>query len=266
MARGIAAAGDVVQRLADGTDTNALFNEATRAAEIINGQRSGLLDMLTFKTTSAGDHVLQADSGFEFEQMSEYGQPVGHRVAPVGPLMGYAFGWFDTAGRATWKFLLEASAEQVRAQTNGVLTADNKLCFDHVMGSLLDPSARVSPEGNPVYGLYSGDGSVPPTVDDVAFDGAHTHYLTTGSTALDGEDVAVLVNHVRHHGYAAPGSASKMLVIAHPDTVERMRTFRVESGDPADFIPSVSAPAYLSKDTIAGRATVARSGPWGWGA
>ena len=47
------------------------------------------------------------------------------------------------------------------------------------------------------------------------FDGAHNHYLTTGSTSLDAEDVEVGIRHIREHGYGSTQSA-RFLLLIHP--------------------------------------------------
>lgn len=177
MPRGINSAGDVVQKLADGADANALFNEFGRAAAAQNAKRDGLAALLSFKT-------------------SKYGEPVGYRALPLALAVAYSFKWRDIGVRTTWRFLIDATAEQVRANTNGVLEADNRQCFDGIMGAFLDPAARVSPEGKTVYGLYNADGTVPPEVDGVTFLGTHTHYLTSGAANFDGADLFTLMGHV----------------------------------------------------------------------
>jgi hypothetical protein len=53
MPRGYNSAGDVVQKLADGTPTNNLFNEFGQAAAAQNAKRDGLAALLSFKTAAA---------------------------------------------------------------------------------------------------------------------------------------------------------------------------------------------------------------------
>lgn len=259
MPRGINSAGDVVQKLADGTPTNNLFNEFGRAAAVQNAKRDGLAALLSFKTDNAYDDVLQGTSDFQFEDTTEYGEPVGYRALPAALPVAYTFKFRDIAVRTTWRYLIDATAEQVRANTNGVLEADNRQVFDGIMGALLDPAERVSPEGNAVYGLYNADGTVPPEVDGVTFLGTHTHYLTSGAATFDGADLFTLMGHVTHHGYGANGNG-QLLIFAHPDDVETIRGFRVASGAPADFIPSAAAPAYLSAEQIMGKVAPATYG------
>lgn len=259
MPRGYNAAGDAVSTLSDGTNTNNLFIEFAQAAAAQNAKRDGVAGLLSFQTTNAYDEVLQGAGDFAFEQASEYGEPVGHRVAPSGLPCGYTFTFFDIAVRTTWRFLIDATAEQVRANTAAVLEADNRQVFDGIMSALFDPAQRLSPEGNPVYGLYNADGTVPPTVDGATFAGSHNHYLTSGGATFDGADLSGLVGHVTHHGYGTGGNG-QMLVMANPSDVETMRAFRVASGAPADFIPSAAAPAYLTAEAIMGKVAPATYG------
>ncbi|WP_157622982.1 hypothetical protein [Terrabacter sp. Root181] len=259
MPRGYNSAGDVVKKLADGTDTANLFTEFDKAAAAQNAKRDGFAAALSFRTVNAYDDVLQGTSDFVFEDTTEYGEPVGYRALPTALPVAYTFKFRDIAVRTTWRFLIDATAEQVRSNTNGVLEADNRQVFEGIMGSFFDPAQRVSPEGNPVYGLYNADGTVPPAVDGTTFLGTHTHYLTSGAANFDGADLNTLMGHVTHHGYGTNGSG-QLLVFAHPDDVEIIRGFKVASGSPADFIPSAAAPAYLTADTIMGQVAPATYG------
>jgi hypothetical protein len=60
-----------------------------------------------------------------------------------------------------------------------------------------------------------------------AFDSAHTHYLTSGSTNIDSADIEDMIRHVTQHGYGRFGSEGGLLIIlTHPNEVEDMTFWR----------------------------------------
>ena len=75
----------------------------------------------------------------------------------------------------------EATADQVTAQVTRIFEADNRLVSGTIMHRLLNPAPRFNEWQHTCYGLWSGDGMVPPDYLGQTFDGTHTHYLTSGS-------------------------------------------------------------------------------------
>jgi hypothetical protein len=61
------------------------------------------------------------------------------------------------------------------------------------MNRLLNPAPRFNEWSHSCYGLWSGDGMVPPEFLGESFDGSHTHYLTSGSAAIDSQDIEVMI-------------------------------------------------------------------------
>jgi hypothetical protein len=252
MARGIRSSGDVITRTADGVDHNSIYNDFSAAVATVNKDRDSLSALFTFKTVLSGEPVLQAYMGGEFEQASEYGEPVGYRPDTAHVVVGYPLGWYDMALRSTWKYLIDASAEQIRADQNAGLEADSRLTFRHILSSAFDPAQSVNESNVPVVGFWSGDGTVPPESGGQTFSGSTTHYLTSGSATLDNVDLADLVGLPLSKGYGADGRG-RLLAFAHPDQMRQIRRFRATDGvGAADFIPSSDAPAYLTADKIIG--------------
>src|SRR5690606_9672320 len=68
---------DVVQA-ADGTNLNEFWNEVQETIRIRNADRSTLIDQLIVRVTGISEEV-QVPSEVDFEEASEYGQPVGIR-------------------------------------------------------------------------------------------------------------------------------------------------------------------------------------------
>lgn len=253
MARGTFTRGDL-PTLADGTDTARLFADLQEVLATYNQARDGLRSLLTYKVTAAREYVLQTTAGMEFEQASEFGEPVGGRVPMDHLNLGFQFGWYDLAGRFTWQFLADATSAQVDSFANGAMEADSKLVFKQVMGALFDNVKRTNKEGDNVQPLYNADGTVPPEYQGETFDGTHNHYFTTGdANPMDSADVDSLTMAVTEHGFGTGDSTTgRLILFASKDEADIMRGFRVASGASFDFIPSDLAPPYLTTDTLVG--------------
>lgn len=249
--RGINARGDILTQTKDGADLNAAWNELQASMNIANEQRTAFDRLFTFQTTSPAEAVIQSVATGEFERSSEYGLPVGARTSGAPVFFGATMDWFDLGGYFTWRFLRDASIQQVQAFNNGAIEADSNLTHAHVLAAVMLPQNRVNENDTTVYSLYNGDGMVPPPFSGKVFDGSHNHYVTTGSATLAGEDVAGLIRHVTEHGYGTT-SGARVVVLVNPDEADTTRGFRVASGDPFDFIPSEGSPTYLTDQTIVG--------------
>jgi hypothetical protein len=252
MPRGIVSSGDLI--MADGTNVNVVWDEYAKVLEEWNRARSTTDAMLSYRTTLAAERVVQSGTIEQFEEATEFGVPVGQGPALPSLLLGNNFKWFDTATRFTRRFLLDATRDETDARLSAVLAGDSDLLHRAIFGALFNSGQRTNKEGNPVYPLYNNDGTVPPEYNGVTFLGTHTHYFTSGSATLDGVDVQVLVNHVKHHGYGvAPGS--RIIVFANPAEMDVIRGFKAGVGTPAspfDFIPAADAPAFMSTAQIIG--------------
>lgn len=268
MARGFNTAADVVTRSADGTDLAAMYREVTEALRLYNERRDTLRGLLSYNLTTPTEDVFQTIYGETFEKASEYGVPTAMRPDVTPLKLAFNFEDFDTATRYTWKFLRDASAEQIRNVLDTVMEADNRQVFEAVLGALmnsgfiLNPGVefqpRYSPEGAVIRPLYNGDGTIPPVFEDRSFDGTHTHYITSGADVLEGMDLAALIGKVREHGYGADGS--QLLALVNPQEAEEVRGLRVGDTSPWDFIPGENAPTYLTDQTIVGSTPPAQYG------
>jgi hypothetical protein len=258
---GISTRGDVLVNVtSDGVDLNLVWAEIQDVLELWNQERKSVTDLLSFRTVNVADAIAQSISSDSFEEATEFGEPRAIRPPSDVLKLGYSFKDYDISLRASWKFLREATAEQVTAQVTRVLEADNKLTTGTVMNRLLDPTQRLNEWGHTCYGLWSNDGMVPPPYLGQTFDGTHTHYLTTGSSVLDAADIEAMLHHITEHGYGLH-PAVQLLILANPLDVEAatMTAWRAgveyRSGAPLpkwDFIPSALMPAWVSAETIHG--------------
>src|SRR5262245_57354713 len=245
--KGIATAGDVlVNQTADGVDLNLIWAEIATALELYNTERSAVARLLSYPTTVPADAVPQSIGTDSFEEATEFGVPKAIRPPAEYLKLGYTWKDYDIATRNTWKFLRDATAEQVTASTTRVLEADNKLVNGTILRRMFGPAPVLNDWQHTCYGLWSADGMVPPPYLGKTFDGTHTHYLTTGSTVLDSEDVELMIKHVKEHGYGTQ-TGSQMLVFIHADDfdaslVSQWRAgVEYRTGGPLpkhDFVPS----------------------------
>jgi hypothetical protein len=260
MAKGISTHGDVlVNQTSDGVDLNSIWDEVAQVLELYNRERSAVVNLLSYRTNQVADAIPQSISSDSFEEATEFGVPRAIRPPSDVLKLGYTFKDWDIALRASWKFIREATAEQVTAQVTRVLEADNKLVTGTILNRLFTPAVEYNDWNHTCYGLWNADSMIPPPYLGKSFDGTHTHYLTTGSTVVDSEDIELMIRHITEHGYGGPGS--KLLIFAHPDNVEAatMTAWRAgvqyRTGGPLpkwDFIPSSLMPAWISDETIHG--------------
>lgn len=258
--RGMSVAGDVlVNETADGVNLQAIWKELQKALEVYNTHRSTITRLLSYPTVAVADAVPQSIEGESFEIATEAGIPRAIREPADHLLLGYSFQDFDLRLGATWKWLRAATSEQVTAQVTRIFEADNRLVNGTILRRLLTPAPQYNDFGHTCYGLWSGDGMIPPSHLGKSFDGAHTHYLTSGSTHIDSADIEDMIKHVTHHGYGRFGAqGGRLLILAHPDQTEDVTWWRAgieyASGKipKFDFVPSQAAPAYFTNEHLVG--------------
>ena len=256
MPTGISAGLDVT-RTVDGRDLAAMWAELQATITVLNSSRTSLVTLLSSPVTVAAEDVPQGVVGGDFEEASEFGLPTSLRSATDLLTLGYPLRWWDKRTAFSFKFLLDATAAQVAAVHNSVLEADNRLVFSGILRAILNPTRRVNEQGNTIYGAYAGAaGDVPPAYLGTTFP-VHNHYLTSGSAIMDGTDLEAIVRTVSHHGFGL-GPGTKLLVIAHPNEADVIRSFRAGVIDASgaksrwDFIPGAGAPAFLTDQVIVG--------------
>jgi hypothetical protein len=244
--RGFNTAGDVITQTVDGRPLNDLFGEFQRTLALFNQGRQALVNLLTFPVTQPVEEVPQGVQE-DFEEASEFGTPKG-----IGGFsyfnLGYDFKWYDIAIRYTWKFLLDATAQQVENLNQMAMDADNRLVFKMIMKAVFNNVARTaSIRGTAVsvYPFYSNDGTTPPTYETTTFSNTHNHYLTSGAAAITSGDLDEIEDHIAHHGYGADTGGNLILLVNKTEAAV-MRAWRVLSGNSYDFIPAQGQPAFLT--------------------
>ncbi|KXO91302.1 hypothetical protein [Tsukamurella pseudospumae] len=265
-ATGYSTSGDVlVNQTADGVDLASLWTQAQTAMQMWNQKRSALAALISYPTVAPGDAIPQSLGGDHFEEASEFGEPTGLRAEPNALILGYTYTDYDIASRFTWRFLRDASAEQVRSVIDRAFEADNRLTTGNILRRLFDPTQGSNEFSTPVYGLYNGtDGMIPPPYAGQTFPPENSHYLVSGNAALDPGDLLDALNQVRSKGFGVDGN-SQLVILCHPNEGELISTFRagVETNgivSKFDFIPSASAPAYLTPENIVGKVAPAEFG------
>ncbi|WP_336881594.1 hypothetical protein [Rhodococcus globerulus] len=263
---GYSSQGDVlVNQTADGVDLASIWNEVATAMSLYNRQRSALASLISYSTTNVGDAIPQQVAAENFEEASEYGEPEGIHSNPDALLLGYDFKDYDLASRMTWKFLRAASAEQVKASINSALEADNRKVTGTVLRRLFNPTQGLNEHGHRVFGLWNGtDGMTPPPHAGRTFLASNSHYLASGNAVVDPGDLVDAINQVRSKGFGTSGN-TRLIVLCNPAEAEEISTFRagIETNGVVskfDFIPSASAPAYLTTENIVGQVAPAEFG------
>jgi hypothetical protein len=228
--RGYNASGDVVTETTDGVSLNDLWKDYQDMLREFSTKRDTLLNFLTWRTTKAREDDINKDGALiDFEEATEYGEPVGVRPRPPTSMsLGYTLKWFDVAARFTWQFLLNAESTQVDTIADQVLEADNRLLFKQVMTTFFNPVRRLNKEGWTVYPFYAGvAGDDPPDVGTTTFADLHQHYVTTNSATLTPAHLEALQTLVTEHGYKRSNGYALVVLINDGDVVEnRIRQFR----------------------------------------
>lgn len=252
--------GDVlVNQSADGVDLNVIWKDIKTALDAWNSERGAIVDLLSYQTTSTADAIPQGVLNASFEEATEMGIAQSHRAPTDHLLLGYNFGDFDFRVASTWRFLRDATREQIMAQTNYALAADDKLVQGSVLERIFDPTVDENEWGHKVYGLYNGTSdSRPVPYLGKTFAPNHQHYLVSGNVTIDSTDVEQAARTVREHGYSSEPN-SQLLAFINPEQLDVVSTFRAgevnQNGAVAhhDWIPSTGAPAWLAPENIMGK-------------
>ncbi len=248
-ARGINSHGDIVTETSDGVAINDLWNAYQEMLADFNRLRDPLLNFLTWRTTRAREDIIGAGAQADFEEASEYGEPVGIRPeAPPTTSLGYTFKWYDLAARFTWQFLADADSQQVDAIANMAGEASNRLVFTTVMKTLFNTVRRTNREGQTVYPFYAGAvGDDPPDVGTTTFADQHNHYVTTNNATLTPAHLESLQTLVREHGYKRTAGYELVLMIneAQEGTIRNFRSTANGGTGTYDFVPAQGTPSLL---------------------
>lgn len=233
---------DVVQA-ADGTSLAEFWNEVQATIRLRNQDRNRIIDALTFRVTGPTENVT-VPSEVDFEEASEYGQPVGIRAGATRLFRGYDFKFYDLAVRYTWMFIAEADRQQLEQHHNLALEADTKLLFRKVMVRLFNPlnGSGITDKNEPVtvFGFYNGDGELPPKYKQTTFAGTHNHYVTSGGATVTSANLDTLATLTEEHGYTLQ-NGYRTVLWANKQEVDVIKTFKTATGAKYDFVPN---PAY----------------------
>lgn len=231
---------DLVFQTLDGADLNRMWAEFNETLRIYNSQRDRLVDWLTYRVTAPIEQV-RYPIAENFEEASEYGEPVGIRLGqPFN--MGFSFKWYDLAIRFTWMFLLENTQAQIEALHNEALEAHDRLIFNQVFKVAFNPTNVTSSIRNipvTVYKFWNGDGNSPPAYKNYTFDGTHTHYITSGAGTLATAAMTAIEDTLYHHGYSLI-NGYRLVILVNRQEGKILRNARVSSGWAYDFIPGTN--------------------------
>jgi hypothetical protein len=245
--------GDIIQNTSDGIDLNDLWAEFQEVLNIYNEKRASLVALMTFPVQQLIETVPQGGEA-SFEMASEFGEPKALRADINYFQLAYDFHDYDLATRYTWKYLRDADGRQVEALHQQALGADNRLIFKKVMEALFEDNNRdadINRQNYTVFSLYNGkDGAVPPKYKDISFSSSHSHYMTSGASVVDSDDLEDLYETIAHHGYGIE-QGTTFVLLCNRDEIREIRKFRagIENNNDAiatyDFIPADGQPTMI---------------------
>lgn len=256
--KGYHVAADVVTTTADGVDLNNVWNDFMALLNAVNGSRQALINFLTFSVASPTEQVIQPGDGVDFEEASEFGEPVGARITPSYFNIGYGFKWYDLAARYTWQYLADATEAMVNSVGNAAVEAYYRKLLFEVLKTVFNPTntvATINQQPYTVYKFYNNDGVVPPTYKNNTFLGTHTHYKTTGANnVLEAQDLDTMVlDDFASHGYGMENGYT-LVLMASTVVGNQIRNFRsaVNTNQAVggnygryDFIPAQGQPGQI---------------------
>jgi hypothetical protein len=244
--------GDILTHTIDGVDLNSIWSEFITANTVYNEHKQGFVGILTYPVLSDIELVPQIGD-FNFEEATEFGIPRGQNTNISYYQLAYAYKDYDLKLGYTWKFLRDAPSQQIEAIHTKAIQADQALVFRKVMEALFDNRTRqtiINSLAYDVHPLANADGWVPPSYKDVAFDGTHNHYLTSGAAGIDSSDFEDAVNHLTEHGYGWD-TGTQIICFANRAQINSIRKWRFGQVSANavtanyDFIPAMGQPALL---------------------
>jgi hypothetical protein len=245
MAKGINATGDILTTTRDGQDLNAIWAQYQALLDAWNATRQPLMDLLTFPVTEIVDDVAQGIEE-DFEESTEYGQPRAIRPLTTVQQRAFDFKWYDVAARFTFRFLADATSQQVDMVQQQVLEADNRLQFKLVMKRLFNSANNNTTINGAVYAakpLYNADSEyIPPYQGNTFTPSSHTHYVTSGAASMDSGDIEAIASLLEEHGYKQ-SQGFQVLIMVNPSAAPTIRLFKAgqvnNNGVTAtyDFVP-----------------------------
>lgn len=256
-AKGYNQTDDLLLETVDGVALASLYDEIIASVNMLNAQRSPLIQALSFPVTDPFEEIMPIVSE-DFEEADEFGQPKAIRLGTPWN-MGYDLKYMDIGLRYTFRFLGRATSSQIRALNNTALDADQRLVMKTVLERIfrnITDSATLESSGRvvSVYPFFNGDvttlPAVPPAWKSYTHTNTHTHYLVTAGTALVSTDLDAAYDHIHHHGYTQGGAT--VYVMMNRQETKVARTFRVADGDAYDFIPVAGSPDATFRGTLVG--------------
>lgn len=247
MAQGFHTNADILTKLADGTDLNALWLAYQQVTTEWNATRAGIVSFLTYSVTDPVETIPVVSQDANFEKASEFGVPKSARPLPTYWQMGFKFDWFDLAVRFTWQFLANASQTQVDAIQNMAMEADSRMVTTEVLRTLFDNTNRdvsINKNAYKVYSFYNNDGTVPPPYKNNTFASTHTHYRGSNAATIDPQDLEQQIQDLEEHGYTIQNGYTLATLVNRAE-MNVIRTFKAGPADAThgtyDFIPSAVA-------------------------
>lgn len=223
--------GDVKYRTADGVKYADLWALFADGMDVYNKHKEKMTQLFIYPVNEPTEKIPKITE-FGFERATEYGVPRAPGTDLSFYQLAYGFDDFDLGFRYTWKFLRDSNSNVIKAHHNQAMIADKKLLWSEVMNQIFNNTTRPAEiDGLPytVYPLYNGGttslSDTPPPVNGTVFATGHNHYLVSGGTKIDSEDVEIAAAHIREHGYTER-NGTKIIALCSAAIIAEVRKFR----------------------------------------
>ena len=249
---------ELITATRDGVNLNELWATFRALNDAQNEQMNNLVQLLTFRTTTQVEQVLQGGDPPLMEEASEFGIATAQRLLPGYFNVGFGFKEYDMRAGYTWRFLRRADSNMVRSMADASVGAYRKTLFNDMMRSIfnnVNVSATINGSSVNIYRFYNDDGTVPPAYAGTTFDGDHDHYRVTEAAAIEAADLDGVLDDFDSHGYGFT-TGYQVLFLVNRQEGNAMRAFRTAANGGTggnagryDFIPSVGAPGQIITTT-----------------
>lgn len=243
-------AADIVTQTADGRDLNQIWLDFMDLLNAVNESRQAIIRFLTFSVQQPVELVAQPGSGVDFEDATEFGEPVGSRVTPAYFNMAYTFKWYDLAARYTWQYLADATAAMVDSVANASVEAYYRKQLFEVFKCIFNNAnltANINQQAYTVYKFYNNDGTTPPSYKNNTFTSTHNHYTTTNNATLAATHIDAVLDDLAKHGYGLE-NGYRTVIMANSQEGAVIRTFKSTANGGVgkyDFIPAQGQPGVI---------------------
>lgn len=215
----------------DGQSYNEIWANMQAQLAAFNINADILTALFSFPTFKSQERIGVPTSG-GFERATELGRPSKVRTTYV--YRGFPLVHYDIGEGYSQEFLDGSVGAEIAAIQAQILNWWVDLRKELVLEAIMTAANGADENGTQVIRrLYNADGEVPPKFKRWTHDGTHTHYLPSSGSTFVTADLAVLEEHLVHHGFGTSEGGGVLFLHAHRTDLGVIRGF-------SDFVPAES--------------------------